>query len=323
MRALTVEIQNAKGRVLCSTIFRPSGKKLLAKGHQLTDEDVVLLQTEGMDQVWVTELEDGEVSEDDAVAQIAGALGCGSVELRIAPGGRANLFATEPSCVLIDDELLRQLNCTASVVIATLFNYSYVTAGTRIATVKSAPFAVPSLQIETLLSMLSERGPLLQARPVRNPTLGILYCDPTNGDKARQQLESVVTQKVQRYDGLRRFAATCVEEESSVARTLESMLRYRPTAIIVASTTAPAGPEDAVGRAMVRIGCHIERFMAPVEPGNLLLLGYKDDVPIVSAPACFRSPKINIVDQVLPPILSRYRISGWEIACLGHGGLLV
>jgi molybdenum cofactor cytidylyltransferase len=322
MRALTVDIQNAKGRILCSTIFHPCGRKLLAKGHQLTDEDVELLRTEGMRQVWVTELEDGEVSEDAAALQIANILGCGSVELRTAPGGRANLVATEPSCVLIDEDLLRQLNCTASVVIATLMNYSYVTAGTRIATVKSAPFAVPAHQIETLLSMLQERGPLLQARPVRSPSLGILYSDPTSGERARQQLESVVTQKVQRYDGLRRFAATCIEEEAAAARALESMLRYHPTAILVASTTAPAGPDDAVGRAMLKVGCHIERFMAPVEPGNLLLLGYKGDVPIVSAPACFRSPKANIVDQVLPPVLSRYRISGWEIAGLGHGGLL-
>jgi molybdenum cofactor cytidylyltransferase len=106
------------------------------------------------------------------------------------------------------------------------------------------------------------------------------------------------------------------------AQALLRMLGYKPTAIIVASTTAPAGPEDAVGRAMVRIGCHIERFMAPVEPGNLLLLGYKDDVPIISAPACFRSPRLNIVDLVLPPMLSRYRVSGWEISGLGLGGLL-
>jgi len=322
MRALTVETQNAKGRILCSTIFRPGGKKLLAKGHQLTDEDVVLLQTEGLDEVWVTELEDGEVAEDDAVMQIGGALGCGSLELRLAPGGRANLFSTEPACVLVDDELLRQLNCTASVVIATLTNYSYVGAGARMATIKSAPFAVPAVQLEALLSMLKERGPLLQARPVRSPSLGVLYSDPADGDRARQQLGSVVRQKVERFAGLRRFAATCVEEETAAARALETMLRYKPTAILVASTTAPAGPEDAIGRAMVRIGCQIEKFMAPVEPGNLLLLGYKDETPIVSAPACFRSPKANIVDQMLPPILSRYRVSGWEIACLGHGGLL-
>ncbi|MGD0579721.1 MAG: hypothetical protein ABSC08_12415 [Bryobacteraceae bacterium] len=322
MRALTVDLQQASGRFLCSTIFRPSGKKLMAKGHQLTDEDIRLLATEGMSQVWVTELEVGEVSEDEAVLQMSAVAGCGSLEIRAAPGGRANLLATEPACLLVDDELLRQLNCTSSVAIATLPNYSYVTTGMRVATVKSAPFAVPTQQLETLLSMLKERGPLLQARPVRSPCLGLLYCDPTSGEKARQQLEPVVRQKTDRYAGLRRFAMHCIEDEAYTAQALLRMLGYRPTAIIVASTTAPAGPEDAVGRAMVRIGCHIERFMAPVEPGNLLLLGYKDDVPIVSAPACFRSPKQNIVDLVLPPMLSRYRVSGWEISGLGLGGLL-
>jgi hypothetical protein len=24
----------------------------------------------------------------------------------------------------------------------------------------------------------------------------------------------------------------------------------------------------------------------------------------------------------MPPLLARYRVSGWEVACLGHGGLL-
>ena len=64
------------------------------------------------------------------------------------------------------------------------------------------------------------------------------------------------------------------------------------------------------------------RFLAPVEPGNLLLLGYKEEIPIVSAPGCFRSAKPNVVDLILPPMLARYRVSGWEVACMGHGGLL-
>ncbi len=46
----------------------PSGRAQAAgKGHVLSEEDVRLLATEGLDQVWVTELEDGEVGEDDAV----------------------------------------------------------------------------------------------------------------------------------------------------------------------------------------------------------------------------------------------------------------
>jgi molybdopterin biosynthesis enzyme len=103
---------------------------------------------------------------------------------------------------------------------------------------------------------------------------------------------------------------------------LEHLLRVKPTVVVIASITAAAGPEDVVGRAMVRAGCRIERFLAPVEPGNLFLLGYKDDIPIVSAPGCFRSAKPNVLDLVLPPMLARYRISSWEVACLGHGGLL-
>src|SRR5580698_10814849 len=119
MKAQTVDIRESAGRILCCTIFRPGGRKLLAKGHVLNEEDVRLLETEGLEQVWVTELEDGEVGEDDAVCQSAREMGCGCLEIRLAAGGRANLFATENCCVLVDDELLKQINCTASIVIAT------------------------------------------------------------------------------------------------------------------------------------------------------------------------------------------------------------
>ncbi len=323
MRAQTIDVKGSTGRILCCTIFRAGGKKLLAKGHLLNDDDVRLLATEGLEEVWVTQLEDGEVSEDQAVAMVSSEMGCGCLEIRLAAGGRANLVATEDCCVLVDDELLRQINCTASVAIATAINFSYAKAGQRIATVKSAPFAVAASQLEAVISILKERGPILQARPIRNPSVSILYSDVASGERARQLFENIVRQRLEKFGTAPGFTLACVEEESAVARSLQQLMRMKPTTILVASTTAPAGPEDVVGRAMARIGCHLERFLAPVEPGNLLLLNYKDDVPIVSAPGCFRSAKPNVVDLILPAMLARYRVSGWEVACLGHGGLLV
>ncbi len=322
MRAQTVDVKSSTGRILCCTVFRPGGKKLLAKGHTISDEDIRVLESEGMDQVWVTELEDGEIGEDDAVAAVATEMGCGCYEIRMAAGGRANLLATENCCLLVDDNLLKQLNCTASVVIATSVNFSFALAGQRIATVKSAPFAIARDQLETLISMLKERGPILQARPVRSPTVGVLYTDPVNGERARQLFESIMRQRLERYGVTPAFALACVEEEATVARSLLHLARSRPSVIMIASTTAPAGPEDVVGRGMARAGCLMERFLAPVEPGNLLLLGYKDEIPIMSAPGCYRSAKPNVVDLILPPLLARYRVTGWEVACLGHGGLL-
>lgn len=322
MRAQTVGVKESTGRSLCSTIFRPGGRKLLAKGHVLSEEDVRLLETEGMDKVWVTELEPDEVSEDEAVSVAGGEMGCGCLEVRLAAGGRANLFATEECCVLVDDDLLRQINLTSSIVIATLPNFSYARAGQRIATVKSAPFAIAKAQLETVASILRERGPILQARPIRQPTVAVLYSDPVDGERARQLFQVVMRQRLDRFGVSPTFALAAIEEEDAVARSLQHFLRTRATIIVIASTTAPAGPDDVIGRAMVRLDVHLEKFLAPVEPGNLLLLGYKDEIPIISAPGCFRSPKPNVVDLVLPPMLARYRISGWEVACLGHGGLL-
>src|SRR5437588_6913485 len=184
MRAQTVDVKSSTGRVLCCTVFRPGGKKLLAKGHIISDDDIRVLETEGLATIWVTELEEGEVGEDDAVCAVASEMGCGSFEIRLAAGGRANLLATENCCVLVDDELLKQINFPASVVIATASNFSYAIAGQRIATVKSAPFAVAKDQLDAITGILKDRGPILQARPMRSPTVGVLYTDPVNGERA-------------------------------------------------------------------------------------------------------------------------------------------
>jgi len=152
--------------------------------------------------------------------------------------------------------------------------------------------------------------------------LAILYTDPMSGERARRMYENVMCQRLGRIGITASFVLSSVEEEGAVARCIQHLLGAKPTCVLIASTTAPAGPADVIGRSMVRAGCQIERFLAPVEPGNLFLLGYRDDVPIVSVPGCFQSAKPNVLDLILAPLLARYRISYWEVAGLGHGGLL-
>src|SRR5260221_1055497 len=200
MRALSIEVKQAAGRILFCTIFRLGGKKLLARGHLISEEDAQMLQTEGMREVWVTELEEGEIGEDEAVMEVATEISCGSLEIRLAAGGRANLMATEPCCTLIDDELLKQTNYTSSVEIATTLNFSYANAGQRVCTVKSTPYAVVRSQLEAVISIVRERGPILQSRPIRTPVVGVLYTDPVSGVKARQLFENVMYQRLKRLD---------------------------------------------------------------------------------------------------------------------------
>src|SRR4051794_19216571 len=236
MKAQTIDIQECTGRILSSPIFRPGGKKLLAKGHILRPEDIRVLQSEGMDHIIVAELDEDEVSEDEAVCAIAGELACGSYEIQLAAGGRANIVATENCCVLVDDDLLRQVNCTSGLVIATTLNFSFATQGQRIATVKSAPFAVGRSNFEGSLEMLKDRGPIMQARPAAGASIAVLYCDPTNGDRARSLFESVLRQKLERF-GIRSHASlSSLENEEHVSRGIQQLLRAKPAMVLVAST---------------------------------------------------------------------------------------
>jgi molybdenum cofactor cytidylyltransferase len=322
MRAQTVDIQEGAGRILSTTIFRSGGRKLMAKGHLLKAEDIRALEMEGMKRVWVAQLDDDEVHEDEAVCGVAAEMACGSYRVQVVSGGRANLVATETVCTLVDEDLLRQVNGTSGLVIATTLNFSMAAAGERIATVKSAPFAVSRSDFDKSVTMLREKGPILQARPAGASQIGVVYCDPLNGERARTLFEPIVRQKLEAFGVHSHIGISSLETEAHVSRGIQYLVNQGANVVLIASTTAPAGPEDAVGRAMTAVGCPIERYLAPVEPGNLLLLGYKDDIPVVSAPGCFRSPRPNVVDLLLPPMMARYRISRWEVACLGHGGLL-
>lgn len=322
MRTQVVEVAEAVGKLLGDPIFRPSGKKLLAKGHQICEADIRLLSAEGHLQVSVKILEEGEIPEEIAAREIAQEAASGALELRLAAGGRANLYTTEPSCILVNEEALRQLNRSGAVTAATLPSLSYAVAGQRIGAVKTAPFAVPQHRFQETMRLVRNSKPLVEARPIRSPIVATLYSDPLRGERARNLFEGIMRTRLDRFGVSASFVLSSIEEEEMLARNLQHLLRANPTMILIASTTAPAGPDDAVGRAMRRVGCRIESFLAPVEPGNLLLLAYADGIPVVAAPGCFRSPRPNVVDLVLPPLLAQYPLTANEISCLGHGGLL-
>jgi molybdenum cofactor cytidylyltransferase len=154
-------------------VYRPDGKKLLAKGHIISD-DIRILESDCMEKVWVTELEDGEVGGRRSGSQDAPDMGCGCYEIHLAAGGRA---CTRPKLLHFgDEERLRQINSVSSVVIATSLNFSFAAAGQRIATVKSAPFAEAREPLDAIGSIL---------RDFATRSSAVLYTDRVNGERAR------------------------------------------------------------------------------------------------------------------------------------------
>ena len=170
-------------------------------------------------------------------------------------------------------------------------NFSFAPKGQRLASVKTSPFAMPQQDYQRALGLARTQGPILQARPIEEPTVAVLYSDPREGERARSLFSGIMKTRLDRFATNAAFVLTAVEEVTAVARALDHLLRARPSIVLMASTTAPAGPDDVIGQAMRKVGCDVESFLAPVEPGNLLLLSYAGDVPVVAAPGCFRVPQ--------------------------------
>jgi molybdenum cofactor cytidylyltransferase len=116
-----------------------------------------------------------------------------------------------------------------------------------------------------------------------------------------------------------------LEDESGEVMLAEALARQRAAGarlIILAGETAIMDRYDIVPRAVERAGGCIETVGAPVDPGNLLMISYLDGVPVLGAPGCARSRKINVIDWVLPRLLVGDRLTRADIVSLGHGGLL-
>jgi molybdopterin biosynthesis enzyme len=80
---------------------------------------------------------------------------------------------------------------------------------------------------------------------------------------------------------------------------------------------------DVTPAALVQAGAQIEVYGAPVEPGNLLLLAYAGELPIIGAPGCVKSRDTNVVDLILPRLLAGERVRKKDVVALANGGLLI
>lgn len=110
--------------------------------------------------------------------------------------------------------------------------------------------------------------------------------------------------------------------ECDLAEVLRKRVEAGADLILLAGETAIMDRYDIAPRAVERAGGEVTCFGAPVDPGNLLMLAYLKEVPILGAPGCARSPKVNVIDWVLPRLLAGDRLTRQDILGLGHGGLL-
>ncbi len=323
MKFEPIALERARGQILGHNIYGDSGRRILRKGRALSAADVAALAELGRRSVYVARLEAGDVGENEAALRVAEAAAGEGLRLSRARTGRVNFYAACRGLLRIDLERLGQLNILDGVALATLPRHSAVAAGKMAATLKVVPYALPAATVGEAEAI----GPVFRLSELVPRRAGlILSGSPAARERIERSFRTALAQRLEAWGAvLDAVVFVSLDDEGGEERLAAAIGDFSGRGIdllILAGETAIMDPDDVAPRAVERAGGTVECYGAPVDPGNLLLLAYRGDLPIVGAPGCARSPKTNIVDLVLPRLLAGDRLTRADVAALGHGGLL-
>src|SRR5215469_3126724 len=148
------------------------GDLVLKKGTKIRPAEVAALTAAGVKEITVARLDPGDVSEDQAAADIATAIRGEGVRADHAFTGRCNLFADSAGILVVDKNSIDTLNrVDEAITVATLPAYKPVVEGEMIATVKIIPFAVPTSARDKAVAVAKE--PVVRVAPYRVRKVGV------------------------------------------------------------------------------------------------------------------------------------------------------
>lgn len=314
-------VNNAEGAILAHAIV--AGAVRLRKAHRLTACDIAMLYEAGVEEVIAAVLERDDFDEDAAASAIVSALETSNVGAKPAATGRVNVHASRDGVFTVDKTLIDALNrIDPSITIATLADYTAVEKGRMVATVKIIPFAVSALLIREAQSQA--RGREAFAVHAFQPKKVALVQTVLPGTKDSMLDKTArITQERLARSASRIVAEKRVPHNSHAVAEALGNLSVHSDMLIVFGASAMCDFDDVIPAAIRIAGGEVHRAGMPVDPGNLIVTGRLGEKPVLGAPGCARSTKLNGFDWVLDRLIAGIDVDDGMIADMGVGGLLM
>ncbi|HEX9924952.1 MAG TPA: molybdopterin-binding protein [Anaerolineae bacterium] len=323
MKVEKVPVDRAPGHILLHNQMGQAGRRVLKKGHLLSQDDVSTLRELGKDEVYVAMLAQDDVAENEAARRIGDIVKTKQIETSTATTGRVNLLATSSGLFKVNQAGLLAFNDRPSITLATIANNMTVQPKTILGTIKIIPYGVPEAELEAAVAVARRESPLVDIKPF---VIGRAALITTGSEAAREKVIGGFTpalrERLAGYDTEMIEGPYVPENEADISEALQWALDSGVGMILVAGETSIMDADDITPRAIKAIGGEIVHHGVPVEPGNLFLLAYREAIPIVGAPGCAKSKSYNVVDMVLPRLAAGERLGRRDLIALGHGGLL-
>lgn len=324
MRKEVVAVEAAVGHILCHDVTRivPGEFKgpQFRKGHVIRDADVEPLRQAGKDHIFILELDQDDVHEDEAGLRLGRPAAGPGVRLAGPVESRVNLLAARPGLLKVDVARLEAVNSLPGVVLATLPSNTVVQEGEVVGGTKVIPLVIEERILAAAEAILSQ-GPVVQVRPFLPKRAGVIV---TGGEIHRNQTRDafapLLREKLAAFGSDLAWLDFAPDEATAIAQLITGQAEAGAELILVTGGMS-VDPDDVTPAGIALAGVEVVQYGAPVLPGAMFLLGYRADLPVLGVPACSMFFRVTILDLILPRLLAGERLSRRDILSLAHGGL--
>lgn len=290
------------------------------KGHIIREEDVAVLLSLGKDNIYVFELGEVGVHENDA-AIILGGLGKGDKiytddEIK---EGKINFHSEVDGILKINSEKLLELNMLGEISFATLPNNYPVSKGDLVAGARVIPLVVSKEKMEMAKSVIQE--PILSVAPFITYKVGII----TTGNEVfygriEDKFGKVIYKKMQEYNCEILGQKICPDNKEEIKKAAREFLDMGATMLVFTGGMS-VDPDDLTPSSIMEMGGELVTYGSPVLPGSMFLLSYLGDIPMMGLPGCVMYGKRTVFDLVLSRVMTGERLTTRDIMMYGTGGL--
>lgn len=322
----SIKLEEAVGTKLAHDVteIRPGEFKgpAFRKGHRVCEEDICHLQRLGKNHLYVIDLEQNEIHENEAAAILATALAGEGIVWKDQPQeGKIKLLAGQDGLLRVETSALAAFNMVDEVMCATLHNRTLVKKGDLVAATRAIPLVMKRAPIERAAAIARQNGPVLTVKALRHARTGLVITgNEVYHGLIEDRFAPILTQKVELLGSEVTALDFAPDDAEAIARLIRSHLD-RGCDLLLLSGGMSVDPDDVTRHAIRRAGATELHYGAAVLPGAMFLVAYLGNVPLLGVPACGLYHRITALDLLLPPILAGDRIGKTDLALMGHGGL--
>ena len=318
-----VRVEDAVGMTLCHdlTEMRDGFKgAAFRRGHIITPEDIPHLLDIGKRTVFVWEENAGEIHEEDAALRMAAMAPVPGAHYTDPAEGKVLLLADTPGMFRVNTDLLRQINSIGDLTVSTLPDHYPVRPGMRLASMRIVPLVTQEAQIREAEALCAGKK-LLDLLPYRPLTAGIIITgSEIYHGRIQDKFEAVARKKLSAYPGRILGATVCDDDLDMLVGAARGFLDQGAD-FLVFSGGMSVDPDDLTPSAIRRLGCDVVSHGVPSQPGNMTLVAYLGDIPVLGVPGAAISLPTTIFDVLLPQLYAGIRFTKDDLIALGDGGL--